>query len=509
LLPSSTVLAVALNTNNNNTNNKKQKQDDNVVWSTYTPHYTIYSASLEGIDYSQFDCIYSPAKRRGPVPGKTSKGSSRVPSNYPLGITSASQYNALQQQQISSSQFCGVMNNNNMGTFNPQIQQLTQAINNGTFSSDELKQMLALQQQLLISQQNSMMAQQSNNMGTVGGAQGVLLNNMLQQQQNQQGMALGGAVHNGGLNGGLGMNNNGMGNINNNMASLQNLQNMTSNQTTIPGLMDINGNIDMNVLQSLTDQQLGIQMQLQQQQQQMPDTNNLMSMNNQQQQQQQFMIPNNQMSMSPQLGMTMDQQSGGGMENNGPSAKRVHTNGGDVISTPDPSTIDGLPPSVVKHLPLLQLNNSDGALLRSYYELSTNDILHLPRIPTDSEYCNLLLNQNQNVQVYNIPTYDQSALYAARFSEVALGALANNQLSLGLELSNASVMCLRNCCHLEPSHVSCMYNVARAYLLHGIFRSFRGDMVRYFKYRRVCMTLIQQMDVSCMCLYVSCCLFVV
>ena len=377
-----------------------------------------------------------------------------------------------------------------------QIQQLTQAINNGTFSSDELKQMLALQQQLLISQQNSMLAQQQQGMA-VGGAQGVLLNNMLQQQQ-QQGMALG--VHNGGLNGGLGMNNNGM----NNMTNLQNMS--TNNETTIPGLMDANGNIDMNVLQSLTDQQLGIQMQLQQhQQQQLPDTNNLMSMNNNQQQQQ-FMIPNNQMSMSPQLGMTMDQNSGGGMENNGPSAKRVHTNG-DVISTPDPSTIDGLPPSVNKHLPLLQLNNSDGALLRSYYELSTNDILHLPRIPTDSEYCTLL-NQNQQnggIQtVYNIPTYDQSALYAARFSEVALGALANNQLSLGLELSNASVMCLRNCCFVDDNenqgHVSCaMYNVARAYLLHGIFRSFRGDMVRYFKYRRVCMTLIQQMDVSFIC----------
>jgi len=236
------------------------------------------SASLEGIDYSQFDCIYSPAKRRGPVPGKTSKGSSRVPSNYPLGITSASQYNALQQQQqISSSQFGGVMNNNNMGTFNPQIQQLTQAINNGTFTSDELKQMLALQQQLLISQQNSMLAaQQSNNMA-VGGA-GVLLNNMLQQQQNQQGMALGGAVPNGGLNG-VGVNNNGMNNMNN-MTNLQSMS--TNNETTIPGLMDANGNIDMNVLQSLTDQQLGIQMQLQQQQQQMPDNNNLMSMNNNQ-----------------------------------------------------------------------------------------------------------------------------------------------------------------------------------------------------------------------------------
>jgi hypothetical protein len=39
-----------------------------------------------------------------------------------------------------------------------------------------------------------------------------------------------------------------------------------------------------------------------------------------------------------------------------------------------------------------------------------------------------------------------------------------------------------------------MSAVARAYLLHGIFRSLRGDMVRYFKYRRVCMTQIYMLD---------------
>jgi hypothetical protein len=39
-----------------------------------------------------------------------------------------------------------------------------------------------------------------------------------------------------------------------------------------------------------------------------------------------------------------------------------------------------------------------------------------------------------------------------------------------------------------------MSAIARAYLLHGIFRSLCGDMVRYFKYRRVCMTQIYMLD---------------
>ena len=45
----------------------------------------------------------------------------------------------------------------------------------------------------------------------------------------------------------------------------------------------------------------------------------------------------------------------------------------------------------------------------------------------------------------NLPWYDQSALNAARFSQLALGALSNDQLGLALELSNASVLCLKNC----------------------------------------------------------------
>mmetsp|Transcript_6669 Transcript_6669/g.14815 ORF Transcript_6669/g.14815 Transcript_6669/m.14815 type:complete len:711 (-) Transcript_6669:176-2308(-) len=148
-----------------------------------------------------------------------------------------------------------------------------------------------------------------------------------------------------------------------------------------------------------------------------------------------------------------------------------------------------LPDSVASHLPLLQLNNPNGVILRSYYELSTNDILNLPAIPTEEEYCARL-----NISRNELPIYDQSALRAAQFSELALGALANSQIPLALELSNSSVMCLRNCVGDPPIHKICLYEVARAYLLHGIFRSFRGDSVRYFKYRRVCMTHILQMN---------------
>jgi hypothetical protein len=188
------------------------------------------------------------------------------------------------------------------------------------------------------------------------------------------------------------------------------------------------------------------------------------------------------------------------------SAKRMHhthhTNingaGGVEASSDMASTnADVLPLSVARHLPLLQPSSADGALLRSYYELSTNDVLNLPPIPTDEEYLarlSLLPKSNQ-YQPNKFPTYDQSALRAARFSELALGALANEQVSLSMELSNASVICLRDCVD-KPAHTSCLYDVSRAYLLLGIFRSFRGDMTRYFKYRRVCLMHILKLDVS-------------
>jgi hypothetical protein len=172
-------------------------------------------------------------------------------------------------------------------------------------------------------------------------------------------------------------------------------------------------------------------------------------------------------------------------------SKRAHR----VDSALSNSNDGSLPKSVVSHLPLLDLHNGDGSVLRAYYNLSANDILNLPPIPSDEEYCGRLARNNYHCLPSNLPTYDHSALQAARFAELALGALANNQTPLALELSNASVMCMRNCAE-EPSDESCLYEVARAYLLHGIFRSFRGDFVRYFKYRRVCMMHVGQLEVS-------------
>jgi len=148
-----------------------------------------------------------------------------------------------------------------------------------------------------------------------------------------------------------------------------------------------------------------------------------------------------------------------------------------------------------KHFGLLSPGSEGGILLRSYFQTSVNELFRLPPIPSDQEYCErrkLDLGRSVNA----LPSFDWAALQAARFSELALGALVSNQISLALELSNATVYCLRQCVE-EPVHPSCMFELARAYLLHGIFRSFRGDMLRYFKYRRVCMIHLTQLKVSC------------
>jgi len=148
---------------------------------------------------------------------------------------------------------------------------------------------------------------------------------------------------------------------------------------------------------------------------------------------------------------------------------------------------------IAKHIALLDPSNNDGNALRSCFELSTNDVLNLPHIPSDDEYCGRLCGIGYMCAPNTLPAYDRSALQAARFSELALGALTNQQAPLALELSTAIVVCLRNCARKKPVHNSCLFEVARAYLLLGIFRSFRGDFTRYFKYRRVCLTYTTQM----------------
>jgi len=146
--------------------------------------------------------------------------------------------------------------------------------------------------------------------------------------------------------------------------------------------------------------------------------------------------------------------------------------------------------SASKHCHLLLESSADGNLLRAYYQIGINSLIGLPPIPTNEDY---IRNLGFSVSPDALPTFDLAALRASRFSEIALGALVSNRVTLAQEYSNATVMCLRRCVE-EPVHQGCMFELARAYFQLGLFRSLRGDMVRYFKYRRVCLTHLTQLD---------------
>ena len=152
------------------------------------------------------------------------------------------------------------------------------------------------------------------------------------------------------------------------------------------------------------------------------------------------------------------------------------------------------PKYIEKYEPLLSLSNPQGNMLRSYYETSVNELFRLPQIPTNEDFC-FKLSSPTLTNLSTLSRGDAFTLKAGRFAELALGAQANNQVSLALELSNATVVCLRESI-AEPSHPSCAYDKAKAYFLHAVLRSFRGDFERYFKYRRICLTHMNQVQVS-------------
>ena len=490
--------------------------------------------SIEGVDMAGFDCVYSPAKRRGPVPGRG--GMKNVSRTTAPGVYYNQQQHhpqAMQQQQNFGNNLNGGIFGMGLNGMGGQQQQQGQ---NLALSADQLKQMLQLQQSLLV-QQQQMQQQQGLNLQQPQQQQG-LMQQVAGVIQGQGQGATGGNVNFAAAGGiptstGVDLSNlyiSNLGNTNTgiDMNLLQNLQmpqqqipnnqgdrfsmNQMPNQNQIQQLL--NNQVNNMNQQTINDQvnQLNQQMLANslsmnqpirngqnQMNQQMPPTiiqipNGQNQINRQMpptdiQIQMNKMIPSNNQNQANQMPVneSMNQSNDYNMDDNR-SAKRIARQTSKGMNVPN---------SIASFLPLLQLNNPEGTVLRSYYQLSTNDVLSLPPIPTDDEYCTQLAAQpNSNYDLSQpIPTYDQSALNAARFSELSLGALANNQTSLALELSNASVMCLRNCVE-EPSNASCMYDVARAYLLHGIFRSKRGDMVRYFKYRRVCMAHISAMKVS-------------
>ena len=152
----------------------------------------------------------------------------------------------------------------------------------------------------------------------------------------------------------------------------------------------------------------------------------------------------------------------------------------------------GIPRTITQHTHLLERSDAEGVRLLAYYKLSIDELFRLPPTPTDEEYCTRLNVPGMTPSM--IPGSHLAALSAARFAEVALGAVVHNEVSLAMELCNAVVHCLRESVQ-EPVQTPVMFEVAKAYFLLGVFRACRGDMVRYFKYRRVCMTYLAKLEV--------------
>lgn len=160
---------------------------------------------------------------------------------------------------------------------------------------------------------------------------------------------------------------------------------------------------------------------------------------------------------------------------------------------PNPATTDanGVPKTIAAHTHLLELSDPDGTRLRSYFRLSVDELFVFPPTPTDEEYCLRLNIPGMTPRM--IPGTHLAALSAARFAEVALGAIVHNEVTLAMELCNAVVHCLKESV-TEPVQPPYMFEVAKSYFLLGVFRAFRGDMLRYFKYRRVCLTYVSKLD---------------
>jgi hypothetical protein len=128
--------------------------------------------------------------------------------------------------------------------------------------------------------------------------------------------------------------------------------------------------------------------------------------------------------------------------------------------------------------------------LRAYYKVSMDELFRLPTTPSDEEFGAASAAGSGGGGGRHL-----AALSATFFAETAIGALVHNQVGLAMELCNAVVHCLRESIQEKTMDRHVMVEVAKAYFLLGVFRAFRGDMPRYFKYRRVCLTYLSKLDV--------------
>lgn len=342
------------------------------------PHtrYETTKNSIEGIDLAEFECIYSPAKRRGPVPGKSGQ-TRKVGDAFPSKNSSGSGGGGA-------------------------------AANGGNAMDIDWQQQQQQQQPMMASSADISQQQMQQMMGAAN--QQMTLIQKLQQQQQQLGGAGAGA---GGIAaGGL----------------------MAAAAAAASG-------------------------------------------------------------MAPPEDMNMDSQQ--------PLAQRIRREPG----TADATEPGAIPKTVAVHTHLLERSDVEGNRLRAYYRLSIDELFRLPLTPSDEEYCakwntmhNTAATGGALMTPATIPGAHLAALSASRFAEIALGAVVHQEISLAMELCNAVVHCLRECVQ-EPVQDSYLYEVARAYFLLGVFRACRGDMERYFKYRRVAMTYAAKLPVSVFLFY--------
>lgn len=172
-------------------------------------------------------------------------------------------------------------------------------------------------------------------------------------------------------------------------------------------------------------------------------------------------------------------------------ARRMKLNHGQPVRPSIDMTHNGVPRTIAAHTHLLELSDPDGSRLRAYYRLSIDELCCFPPVPTDEEYSLKLGIPGMTPSM--IPGTHLAVLSAARFAEVALGALVHNEVTLGMELCNAAVHCLKESA-VEPVQPSYMFEVARSYFLLAVFRIFQGDKARYLKYRRVCLSYISKLE---------------
>eukprot|EP00531_Pseudo-nitzschia_arenysensis_P006145 CAMPEP_0116137782 /NCGR_PEP_ID=MMETSP0329-20121206/12426_1 /TAXON_ID=697910 /ORGANISM="Pseudo-nitzschia arenysensis, Strain B593" /LENGTH=859 /DNA_ID=CAMNT_0003632709 /DNA_START=56 /DNA_END=2635 /DNA_ORIENTATION=- len=393
--------------------------------------------SIEGIDIAEFDCVYSPAKRRGPVPGRagqTRKASEAFSSQQAngrfgggwsgIGSSAGVSPEALQSLGVAR----GMLPSAPQSIEELHMRQMMMAQMNGGGASS----MMGMPGQSGISGMGRGQAPES----FLNPQQKALQQELLLQQLQAQQMA-------GGPSAGL--------------PSVTSMSSVAEGRALQRMKLDHQPKSQLELQQ----QQLQLQREQQQAQQQQQQAAAAAAAAQQQQQQQQ------------QQQLQIQQQ-----------AQQQH-------SQNTGTDANGVPKTIAAHTHLLELSDPDGSRLRAYYRLSVDEVFGFPPTPTDEEYCARLNIPGMTPRM--IPGTHLAALSAARFAEVALGAIVHNETPLAMELCNAVVHCLKESVQ-EPVQPPYMFEVARSYFLLAVFRSFRGDMIRYFKYRRVCLTYVSKLE---------------